>query len=246
VKRIDLMDHHAGTLRVTGPSPSRRRYWLTVCTICEKTGEYRADTLTGPSPSARCECRDARIVHGACATRKTDSGPDPHYDLWQNIKARVRRQSYGYELELQPEWRHFTAFRRDIIAAIGPRPSAQHSLDRVDPFRGYINANLRWGTAQVQANNKRSTRLYKSPHYRAELSAYEWMQYLVQITGDPIRWTREHVEMLLQHLSPEELVAAVHPARRTPQELARAQRNAMEAKMEQDAAEAFAGWTADL
>jgi hypothetical protein len=45
-----------------------------------------------------------------------------------------------------------------LIDAIGPRPSSNHSLERVDNNRGYevgSNGNLRWATRQEQQLNRR-------------------------------------------------------------------------------------------
>lgn len=38
---------------------------------------------------------------------------------------------------------------------IGPRPSDQHSLDRIDNDRGYFPGNVRWATRVEQQNNRR-------------------------------------------------------------------------------------------
>ncbi len=86
------------------------------------------------------------------------------YETWLNIRTRCRdvsRKDYklygGRGIKMCPEWMgDFSAF----LAHVGPRPSSKHSIDRIDNARGYEPNNCRWVTAEEQANNRRSNRLY--------------------------------------------------------------------------------------
>lgn len=54
------------------------------------------------------------------------------------------------------------AWRTDFVAFyehVGPRPSKEHSLDRIDVNKDYEPGNVRWATRIVQANNMRDTRI---------------------------------------------------------------------------------------
>jgi len=42
-----------------------------------------------------------------------------------------------------------------ILDNLGPPPSGQHSIDRIDNNRHYEPGNLRWATSEEQARNKR-------------------------------------------------------------------------------------------
>jgi hypothetical protein len=90
------------------------------------------------------------------------AGP-PEYRLWQNMLDRCRNpnnpgfHNYGGRgISVHPAWaQSFPVF----LAAIGPRPSPQHSLDRKDNNKGYVPGNVRWATRKEQAHNMRKNRL---------------------------------------------------------------------------------------
>ena len=48
-------------------------------------------------------------------------------------------------------WRTFENFYADM----GDKPSARHSLDRIDPYGDYEPSNCRWATKSEQNRNKR-------------------------------------------------------------------------------------------
>jgi hypothetical protein len=58
----------------------------------------------------------------------------------------------GRGIRICDEWRNsFEAF----YAHIGPRPSSEHSLDRIDNDGNYEPGNVRWATRNEQRGNRR-------------------------------------------------------------------------------------------
>lgn len=116
------------------------------------TADLKAERVTS------CGCRQA-------AMRQEQSEPSkssrPEYVIWQGMKKRCYNdacrswKSYGGRgIRVCDEWRDsFDAFFRDM----GPRPTAQHSLDRIDVNGHYEPSNCRWVLRKQQANNKQST-----------------------------------------------------------------------------------------
>lgn len=62
---------------------------------------------------------------------------------------------YARGIRVAAEWHGREGFAR-FFAHIGPRPSAAHSLDRIDNDRGYEPGNVRWATRSEQQRNMRT------------------------------------------------------------------------------------------
>lgn len=68
----------------------------------------------------------------------------------------VNFKAYGGRgITVCAEWRDFGAF----IAAMGSRPSPQHTLERINNNGHYEPGNVRWATRAEQSRNTRRTRL---------------------------------------------------------------------------------------
>ncbi|MFJ5151393.1 hypothetical protein ACIQCF_07355 [Streptomyces sp. NPDC088353] len=81
------------------------------------------------------------------------------YRIWQGMKWRCLNPNYkpypnygGRGITVCDRWRDsFEAF----LADVGPRPSPNHTLDRIDNDGNYEPGNVAWRTYKEQAQNKR-------------------------------------------------------------------------------------------
>ena len=61
----------------------------------------------------------------------------------------------GRGISVCQEWTRFENFLRDV----GPRPSADHSIDRIDSDGNYEPENCQWATKIQQNNNRRGVHI---------------------------------------------------------------------------------------
>lgn len=155
--------NYAGTV-VNGMQVLRRverksniPYWECVC-VCGAMIEIRRDHLESGS---RCSACGAARSHAARAESgrhiKHGMTGTAEYAAWSHMKQRCHNPATkfyhrygGRGIEVCAEWRDdFDAF----FAHVGLKPTAAHTLDRIDNSRGYEPGNVRWATRQEQQNN---------------------------------------------------------------------------------------------
>ena len=146
-------------LRYAGLNTRRKALWLCKCDCGTARIVESSNLCAGTSQNCgciRCEKTAARsITHGLWRV--------PEYNTWAGMLARcynaneVAYVNYGGRgIAVCDRWRNsFEAFYEDM----GPRPSPQHSIDRIDNDGNYEPANCQWATRTQQARNSRQNLL---------------------------------------------------------------------------------------
>ncbi len=150
---VDSCAHRAMKLPGGGKTHT---LWNVTCD-CGAVSKVRSDgLLSGKSTSCGCfhsEVTSKRgTVHGL-----SQSG---EYNVWAAMWQRCENPDHphfyrygGRGIIVDPHWRKFADFYSDM----GPRPSSDHSIERVDNDGPYAKWNCSWELQSVQANNTCNT-----------------------------------------------------------------------------------------
>lgn len=135
---------------------SREAYWNCLCDCGNTTVVRTASLSLGNTKSCGCLQREqtskASTTHGMSNTVE--------YHIWAGIISRCRNPSNnayprygGRGITVCDRW--LNSFE-NFYADMGPRPTPEHSIDRVNNDGNYEPGNCRWATDIEQANNKRN------------------------------------------------------------------------------------------
>lgn len=160
-KKFDLTDQVFGRLtaiKLAGKNKHRQNLWHCRC-VCGNEIVTPANSLRTDN-STSCGClRDEKALaantkHGMCK--------HPLYMTWHTMTQRCHNpKAHAYEIyggrgiAVADEFRDVTAFIDYVEKELGPKPSKQHSLDRINNDLGYERGNLRWASKGEQSRNRR-------------------------------------------------------------------------------------------
>lgn len=148
----------------------------------------------GETRCLRSGCVSEPKVRGMCRTHYTQywrTGSvypikrDDHglsmtaeYGVFKSMRARCLnpnnksfRRYGGQGVKICDRWTGVAGFR-NFLKDMGERPSAEHSIDRIDVYGDYEPSNCRWATMNEQNDNKKNTLHVK--HDGRTLTPRQW------------------------------------------------------------------------
>lgn len=153
---------------------------LNISAVKTKFGAYQWD--------CKCECGTVKTISGlplrggkirSCgcfhkATVSTHGATNtPEFRVWTNLKDRCLNPNsrpfkyYGARgIGLDERWLKFENFLEDL----GQRPSAKHSIDRINNNGNYEPGNCRWATSKKQQNNRSNTVMLEADGVRMPIT----------------------------------------------------------------------------
>lgn len=130
-------------------------FWMCRCDCGTERGIESYRLTSGVTKACGCVRKEMKTKHGLRES--------PEYHAWQHMKRRCLNSAFkqyadygGRGIKVCDRWMGdggFLAFYADM----GVRPSAVHSLDRVDVNGNYEPSNCRWATKTQQQNNRRDS-----------------------------------------------------------------------------------------
>ena len=158
----------------------KRRYWFCQCSCGNSKIVTLRNLTSGSTRSCGCLAKETKSTHNLSKTRL--------YGIYGTMKQRCynvnsqRYKNYGGRenpITICNRWmKSFENFYHDVISTIGDCPSPNHSIDRISVNGNYEIGNIKWSTAQEQANNRTSNHFIEAFGLRLTLAQWAYHQNL--------------------------------------------------------------------
>lgn len=153
-----------------GTAKNKSPIWLFQCDCGVQTSTRIDVVRSGTAQSCGCfnkeRSSETNKIHG-CSYNRT-----PEYNIWLGMRRRCldeNNKDYHYYggrgIKICAEWDDFARFLEDM----GPRPTPDHSIDRIDNEGDYEKSNCRWATDTEQIHNRRDAKQKARLHRTLEL-----------------------------------------------------------------------------
>jgi hypothetical protein len=159
--KSDLSGERFGRLVVVAIDSHKPRRWACICDCGNRTVVDNGNIRSGHTKSCGCLARDSRTTHAQSYTSE--------YKTWKNIKSRCYFQKgpnfkvYGGRgIRVCDRWLYGEDGKTGFgcfISDMGPRPSREHSIERLDVNGNYEPSNCEWATKKKQCRNTRANRI---------------------------------------------------------------------------------------
>lgn len=159
------------------PYAAGGRVWVDVQCRCGREHTVRLEDLPDPGDdtprrgrSTRCRSCGSRHSNGNTLDLRSTH---PLYATWTSMLNRCSPDPSG----TAPNWRHYggrgirvcddwadpvDGFWR-FVEHMGPRPSPEHTVDRIDVDGHYQPGNVRWSDVATQLANRRAAAIAQGP-----------------------------------------------------------------------------------
>lgn len=144
-------------------SMALRKRWRVVCQgpIEQQDGTFKicGNELTIPEMYLR-RANNPKVDCG-CQVGSMRSRHNQEYRIWLLIRERTRNPAHianqhyvARGIDICDEWYDKETGFELFFREVGPRPTPEHSMDRIDNNRGYGVGNMRWATSAQQRANQ--------------------------------------------------------------------------------------------